>query len=341
MKTKLKVYKLHFITPLHIGDARDDYSVSLKTYQSDAMYAAITACLAKVGYAIPANGDLGITISSLFPFYQEHEQDGEKMKPAVYFFPKLLKQSLPELKNISKVKLIKKVSWLELAFFEKMINADLEISDELLDNVQGVYLSKYKIEKDFISSQIAQRVTVSRNFCEDAKPFYEDRIYFKEKSGLFFIAQGDTTLLDKALMILKDEGIGTDRNIGNGFFDISTDEIEIELPQSDYISNLSMFCPESDEQAQEMLNDDNIAYDFMKRGGWITTSPHNTIRKNTIHMFSPASVFKSSRLTSDITVKGKIVDLNPRSTYSVIDHPIWRCGKSFFIPVKIKSSTYE
>ena len=58
-KRKFTIYKLHFTSPLHIGDARDDYSVSLKTIASDTMYAALTSCLAKLGESIPPKGDLG------------------------------------------------------------------------------------------------------------------------------------------------------------------------------------------------------------------------------------------------------------------------------------------
>ena len=254
MKTKFKVYKLHFTTPLHIGDERDDYSISLKTYQSDAMYAALTASLAKVGKQIPDNGDLGFSISSLFPFYQKEE----KSDP-VYFFPKLLKQRLPDLKELNNAKKIKKVGWIDVSLFEKMIHGELQMGDNIVDNIQGDFLSTQKIDKDFISSQVAQRVTVSRDFSKDAEPFYMDRVYFKDYSGLFFIADGNTELLEKALEVLKDEGIGTDRNIGNGFFTVSPGEIEINLPESDYVSNLSMFCPESEEQLKEMLDDKHVA----------------------------------------------------------------------------------
>ncbi len=331
MKTKFKVYKLHFTTPLHIGDARDDYSISLKTYQSDAMYAALTSCLATVGKDIPKDGDLGFTISSLFPFYQK----SENYKP-VYFLPKLLKQKLPKLEYIGNAKKVKKVSWLDISYFEKLIGGVTLFEDDAdLEDINGDFLTVSTIESDFISSQVSQRVTISRDLSEDAKPFYMDRIYFKDKSGLYFIASGNTKLLDGALKVLQHEGIGTDRNVGNGFFTFKQDEIEIELPESDYVSNLSMFCPELEEQLSEMLNDKAVAYDFTKRGGWITTTPHNSIRKNTVHMFTPASVFKASKISADIDIMGKIVDLNPAQSYPGIKHPIWRNGKSIFIPVKI------
>ncbi|HAG16174.1 MAG TPA: type III-A CRISPR-associated RAMP protein Csm4 [Bacteroidales bacterium] len=331
MKTKFTVYKLHFTTPLHLGDERDDYSISLKTYQSDAMVAALTSCLAKVGQTLPEHGDLGFSISSLFPFYQENKES-----KAVYFFPKLLKQKLPKLENLSNAKSIKKVAWLDSMYFEKLINGNILFeNDQEIKHIHGDFLSSTEIDKDFISSQVSPRVTVSRDQSEDAKPFYMDRIYFKNYSGLYFLVQNDSKLLEGAMNILKDEGIGTDRNVGNGFFEFDKDEIEFDLPESSYATNLSMFCPESEEQLKLMLNSENVAYDFTKRGGWITTSPHNSIRKNTIHMFLPASVFQFESKISNMEVRGKIVDLNPRLNFAGIEHPIWRSGKSIFIPVII------
>lgn len=337
MKNKFKVYKLHFTTPLHIGDERADYGVSLKSFHSDAMYAALTACLAKVGKKIPVNGDLGFTISSLFPFYQkDNEKDGNVAKP-VYFFPKLLNQQLPKLEDINKAKKIKKVSWLETAYFEKLISgATLFENNKEIESIKGDFLCDDKIEKDFISSQVSQRVKVSRDFSKDAEPFYMDRLFFKEKSGLFFIVEGETKLLDIALDILQHEGVGTDRNVGNGYFEFTTDEIELDLPKSEMVANLSMFCPESKEQLSQMLESEHVAYDFAKRGGWITTSPFNSFRKKTIQMFTPASVFKHEEEISNPIVLGKIVDLNPNLSFEDIDHPIWRSGRSIFIPVKLK-----
>ena len=74
-------YLLHFTAPLHLGNSRDDYGVSLQTLGSDGLYAALTATLSTMGVAIPDDGDLGCTVSSLFPFYQKHEDD----EPMLFF----------------------------------------------------------------------------------------------------------------------------------------------------------------------------------------------------------------------------------------------------------------
>lgn len=331
-KHRFTIYKLHFTSPLHIGDARDDYSVSLKTITSDTMYAALTSCLAKLGKEIPNNGDLGCTISNLFPFYQK-----EKGTDAILFFPKPLKQTLPTLNDLTKAKTVKKVSWLDKTYFEKVINGEQLFANGCdVNNVKGDFLTNTStFDEKFISSQVFPRVTVSRDGSEDAKPFYMDRIFFKDYSGLYFIVEGDTSKIKPALDLLQTEGIGTDRNVGNGYFEYEDESLELELPDNgNYSLALSSFIPESKEQLTELLDGDDVAYDFARRGGWITTPPHSTIRKNIVYAFTAASVF--AKQTSDVCALGKIVDLKPELDFAPkVNHHIWRCGKALFIPIKI------
>lgn len=331
-KHSFTIYKLHFTSPLHIGDARDDYSVSLKTIASDTMYAALTSCLAKLGKEIPNNGDLGCTISSLFPFYQQ-----EKGTDAILFFPKPLKQTLPTLNDLTKAKTVKKVLWLDKTYFEKIINGEqLFANDSDVNNVKGEFLTNTSMfDEKFISSQVFPRVTVSRDGSEDATPFYMDRIFFKNYSGLYFIVEGDTSKIKPALDLLQTEGIGTDRNVGNGYFEYEDESLELELPDdANYSLSLSSFIPESKKQLTELLDGDNIAYDFVRRGGWITTPPHNTIRKNVIYAFTAASVF--AKQTIGVNTIGRIENLKPQLDFELnVEHPIWRCGRALFIPIKI------
>jgi len=332
MKNKFSIYKLHFTTPLHLGDARDDYSVSMKTIYSDTMYAALTSCLAKIGKSIPDDGDLGFTISSLFPFYQKDSKE-------VYFFPKGYKKSNASDSTAEEsitAKDIKKIQWIDIGYFDKRINSNDNIYTDR-ESIQGEYLTREEIDKDFIQSGISPRVTVSRTGKEDAKPFYMDRLYFKGDSGLYFLVLGDTKLLDIAIDVLQYEGIGTDRNVGNGFFTFSRNEIELETPEnSDYVMSLSLFIPESKKQLNEMLSDGKAGYDFIRRGGWITTPPFNTLRKSAIYAFMHGSVF-SLKNTDKILIKGRIADLTPELLYGgqKLDHSIRRNGKALFIPIKM------
>jgi CRISPR-associated protein Csm4 len=332
MKKEFLIYKLHFTTPLHLGNERDDYADSLHTINSDTMYAALTAVLAKIGYGFGENfnGDLGFSISNLFPYYQKDSGDN---KP-VYFFPKAKKiDMLPDdLMPIHKD--IKKIQYLDLDFFEKYLNGSnlteyykAKNDKDGYVNIKGSYLTAKNIEKDFITAQVFPRVKVVRSGEGDAEPFYMERLFFKDYSGFWFIADGKTELLDKAMHVLQHEGIGTDRNVGNGYFVYEKATITLDLPESDAVFNLSLFTPESKAQLQSML-DEKTAYTFLKRGGWVTTSPYNTIRKNRIYAFEPGSIFKSQK-SDGLKILGKIADITP--DYS-IDHEIFRNLKSIFIP---------
>jgi CRISPR-associated protein Csm4 len=334
---KFTIYKLHFTSPLHLGYAREDYSLSLKTIQSDVLYAALTSCLAKIGMSIPDDGDLGFTISSLFPFYQK-----DTTSDPVFFFPRPRKVSQSKNENnnrqnsrVELAKQIKSVLWLDTCYFQKTLQTNDDIFENR-DDIKGDYLTHCAIDEDFIRSQVVPRVSVSRSGKEDATPFYMDKISFEDYAGLFFLTVGDDRLLRKAMDVLQYEGIGTDRNVGNGFFTYETDELSIEFPdESEYSLSMSMFIPESKEQLENMIEGDKVAYDFIRRGGWITTPPYHTFRKNIIYAFTPASIFKTNMQVN--TVLGKIVDLKPdlKEVNEHIPHAVWRSGKSLFLPIKL------
>lgn len=334
-----KIYKLQFTSPLHINSQREEEDVSLQTIHSDAFYAALTSCLAKKGKPIPENGDLGFTISSLFPYYQKKEDSNP-----VYFFPMPLHAKQTELSDVSMAKKVKKVKWVDASLFNEVLAGNKLFGEmENFSYIQEVYLTKEILpesidgSKEFVRSEVSQRVTLkSRTGEEDAKPYFVDKILFKDCSGLFFLAEGDTDLLDSALHILSLEGLGTDRNVGFGFFNYSTDQLSIQLPSNaDHQVALSLLIPESEEQLGELMDSDLVAYDFVRRGGWITTYPYNTLRKNAIYGFLPGSVFgKSSE--QECSPIGKIVNLAPKIGELTPSHPIWRCGRSIMLPITLK-----
>lgn len=336
---KFKIYRLHFTAPLHISDQRDDASISQKTIHSDTLHAALISCRAKVGLSVPKDGDLGCVISDLFPYYQQ----GANSEP-IYFLPMPLQSTLPQLADPADAKKVKKVQWADASLYSKLLQGEKFFSGkrEDLNHIQGLYLTDKTLPKDasastdFVKSEVIQRVKIEdRTGKKPAMPYYVDRITFKDYSGLYFLALGDTTLLDEALPILEMEGIGTDRYVGYGFFEVIKDEVgmAIDVPEStDYQVALSMFIPETKEQLNELLNNDKVAYDFTRRGGWITTPPYSTLRKNAIYAFLPGSVF--CRTTDQYTI-GRIANLKPEGKIDgqIVDHPIWRNGKSIMLPI--------
>ena len=335
-----KIYKLHFTAPLHISDQHDDLGNSQKIIQSDTLYAALMSCLAKNGEDLPGDGELGFTVSSLFPYFQK-----DKDSSPVYFLPIPMQSKQADLTDVTKAKMVKKVQWIDSNLYSSVLSGEslFDGTDSYIPYIQGNYLTTYELpedingSKEFVRSEVSQRVTLmSRTGEEDAKPFYVDKILFRYDAGLYFIVEGDTSLLEKALHLLSLEGIGTDRNVGYGFFEYTADTLSIDLPkEANHQLSLSLLIPESKEQLEMLLNSECVAYDFVRRGGWITTYPYMTLRKNAIYGFVPGSVFRKDEGES-ATVIGKIVDLKPETVDVEITHHVWRNGKAIMLPIKLK-----
>lgn len=178
-----------------------------------------------------------------------------------------------------------------------------------------------------------QRVKIEdRTGHSDAFPYYVERVSFRDYAGFYFIVEGNTELLDKAIRILSLEGIGSDRNVGFGFFDYSVSQFSIDIPtEADNVVIFSMMIPATEDQLTKMMDSPNASYDFVRRGGWITTPPYGTLRKNAIYAFLPGSVFHK---IEGLDYYGKVVDLCPELGEATPNHPIWRCGKAITLPIK-------
>ena len=335
-----KIYKLHFTAPLHISDQHEDLGNSQKIIQSDTLYAALMSCLAKQGENLPEDGNLGFTVSSLFPYFQK-----DKDSTSVYFLPIPMQARQAELADVSMAKKVKKVQWVDSVLYSSILSGEslFDRTDKYVSIIQESYLTTFELpedtngSKEFVKSEVSQRVTLkSRTGEEDAKPFYVDKILFRHYAGLYFIAEGDTVLLEKALQLLSMEGIGTDRNVGYGFFEYTADTLSMDLPDdANHQLSLSLFIPESKEQLVKLMNSERVAYDFVRRGGWITTYPYMTLRKNAIYGFLPGSVFHKDEGQAT-TVVGKIVDLKPETDDVEIAHHVWRNGRAIMLPIIIK-----
>lgn len=329
----LKAYKLHFLGPIHISDARSDYGWSEKVIHSDTLYAALLAVQGMLTDKVEPG--LGCTISSLFPYSSDDSGN------TVFFFPKPLIQLQSLLKeDYEDIKKLKRVEWLDKKYFEEILKGKLTsgISPE---TVQGSYLCGGKIGKEFIHSQVVPRVAVPRSGAEnngETNIFYIERTYFKEDSGLYFLADGDTESLDKLLSVLQYEGIGTDRNVGFGHFSFEKiEDFQLRIPeQSDYCVSLSLFNSDNKELIQKFTSGENTAWEIIRRGGWMASQGNLGIRKKSVYMFSEGSIF--SQPTKGLGRDGKVdIDLKPDKADGFVQpqHSVWRNGRALFLPIKI------
>jgi CRISPR type III-A-associated RAMP protein Csm4 len=281
---------------------------------------------------IEAHSHPDYTLSSAFPFVGFN-------KAYSYFLPRIV---LPEIEYDEAAstprKTLKKLRWLNVADFERTIAGQgLPGFQELGPRISGQYLfteGEGNPEPPF-KSEVQQRVTVPRLSDEDAVPYYIEKLFFREDCGLYLLADCDeeaANWLEKVLGLLGLSGIGTDRNVGCGHFSLERDQIDLRLPDdADALANLSLYLPENKAQLNGLMEGNGLKMSrIVERGGWISTAPYQSLRKNSICMIVEGGVFPVRH--EKPKSMGRTADLNPKNVN--VSHPILRCGRSLFIPLK-------
>nr|NQU94492.1 type III-A CRISPR-associated RAMP protein Csm4 [Bacteroidota bacterium] len=262
-------------------------------------------------------------VSSAFPFSRN-----------LLFFPKPMAK-LPVSENPEDSKLpkkLKKVEFLEKQVFEKVLNKqEINVAEDCFNDS---FMTDGKNDQlPFYQKEVQQRVMVPRDGAGDSIPYYIDRIWFKEGSGLFFIIETgkEESIIKACLRYLSDTGFGTDKSVGNGQFRLPEpifENIDVELPEdADKQVSLSLYCPAKEEINHSML--DESSYNLEKRGGYMAGSSNDEfrhLRKKQVYMFSCGSVFPQARLA------GKITDIRPEWNTQDM-HPVYRDGRGFFLPL--------
>ncbi len=333
MTKKYTIFKLHFHSPLHLSKGKeDDYGESEQVLHSDTLKSALFVCARKLfGGDTIGDSDAffkSFRVSSAFPFYKNE-----------LFFPKPMLRLQPfqkdDIAEEKQAKTHKKISFIGQTYFEDLIGPNkAEIKKKHLFSA-GKFVSNHPDvlslgEESIITSDVQQRVAISIDHSEDPRPYYVDRLFFNEEAGLWFVFEGDGSAcaqVEKALNLLGDEGVGTDRAVGNGHFTSSKGTLSLTIPDgADYQLVLSLFCPLKSEVSENVLR--SSSYGLIKRGGYLASperNEHLTIRKKSVHMFTEGSVFKSS-----LPLVGKVENLKPE--YTGLSQNVWRDGLAFCIP---------
>jgi CRISPR-associated protein Csm4 len=305
------IIRMSFKSPLHISRGKDLYATSDAVLHSDTIKSAIFAAALQSGDTFFEKKDKiffdSFWLSSAMPFYGMD-----------YFFQRPLSWEWD-----SEDKDTKKITYLNQKDFESA-----------LKNQTSLSLDYSKLS--FWEKQQTQRVNIPHEI-EDGEslPFYLEKLYFKDGAGLYFMIQTSNSdkeaFLDKLMGVMRllgDNGIGLQRNLGNGRFEVKRDKLTIEIPNdTNAVVSVSLYCPNKEEIEDSSLK--NSYYQLMKRGGWLS-SPENedfiSFRKRSIHMFTEGSVFPFLNLD----VKGKVHNLKPEK---VSMHEVWRDGRSIFLPI--------
>ncbi len=334
---KFKIAKLYFKGPLALMDKKkDEFVKEVWKLPSDKLKGAMAYALDALGHKVEDFWD-NVIVSSAFPFW-----DGEQ---TFYFFPKpMIKLPVKPSDNLQHAKNIKKIRFLEKMLFEKVINDeefDLYEDAEFLEGKKfiappGILNGKTKVH--LMKSQAEGKIALGNiyNVGSEAKPapYFVSRTFFNpEKSGLYFLFEGDEEWVKKALDFFKGEGIGADKTYGNGELrDFKIDEMNLNIPEetNGHIS-LSKYIPAEDEIRTLLQSRFSIG----KYGGFIAGARNENLRhwsKQTVWMIDEGAFLASTGKPN-----GKYVNVVDSESENALGHPVWREGRPFTIPVKIKN----
>jgi len=311
----MKLYKLRFKSSIHLGQREVFLEETDVIVHSDTFFSAFCHCYfllygeKELEELINKfkNGNPPFLFTSLFPFWNKK-----------IYFP------IP-LNQIPKEKELKKLNFIEKEGFERLLNG--EKIENLLEYKFIPAIDKNDKEDkepwDIINNP---RVGLSRISSHPGEAYFHfGEVFYKENAGLYFIVDfKDLSIESKfisTLRLMGDEGIGGDRTVGKGHFEILNkegDKIEIKQPKNsqNYIL-LSLYYPDINEISDLKEG----YYEIIEKRGYIYSPYSKTLRKKSLKMFKEGSVFPSFK-------KGKIVDITPEIFKK---HKIYKYGLAFSV----------
>ncbi|MGQ9847078.1 MAG: type III-A CRISPR-associated RAMP protein Csm4 [Bacteroidales bacterium] len=331
----MKAYKLKFHSSFHLDAGTSVEGPSETFIRSDTLFSAIVSAARKFYGNLIAEKFIeegSVILSSAFPFYKEE-----------YFLPKPLNFFPANLKEYEMIKVFKKAKFISKELLLKILaGEEIEskffskdyILNECWRDIQNINIKNKKndekedkiFEKQEIPHIVMDRIT------NQTQIFYKSEVYFNKNAGLYFLAEVKEELINKFETILRflgDEGIGADRTIGKGMFEVEVIN-NFSLPSfnnTDYFYSLSLYSP-SEKEFNE-INPHNSYYDFTIRGGWIS---NKTLNRKNLRMFVEGSVFN---IPSKQSPKGKIHKVLDANDYPKdLSFDIYRSGQALFLPVK-------
>lgn len=282
------------------------------------------------------------TISSAFPFCNDE-----------YFLPRPqwpVSFRFSQTEEALFAKKAKKIQYVSAAFYTSFYAhvpesaahpPVLEVEDRQV--VQGQFL----FARPQPSERIIWETVTEPHAAKLEDPFGPPRYYttsrtfFAEDCGLYFLIQFHDVSwrqpIFNALRLLGHQGLGSDRTVGNGFFDFEPAKDVKSFPfhpteapsagdHKGLFVALGMYLPTKEELDRANLQES--AWTLVKRGGYLAAPEnpeHMRYRRKWVMMMGPGSVIKSR--TKPV---GKRVDLRPDMPHESIPHPVWRDGRCLF-----------
>lgn len=313
----LYLIKLIFKKSLSIGDGNSwDDNLHRGIIHSDMLFSGIINQWVKIQGAFNVD-ELVLRLNSDSPPF--------KISSAYPFFGSYFYLPTPIGLTMGYSDISKELPFLELYDFLKLANGEKK------------HISKIPLKNpldEFLIGNVSPRVTIDR--LSTASNIYETRGWATEKGGGFYflLELSDEPLrntIELCVHMLGEAGIGSDRSVGYGTFDMEMDAVGEDSYWSELFQDrekrnkiyytLSL-CHPSDllEEPKNVLS-----YNLLIRGGWIiSNSSMFQMKRKECKMFSEGSIFKTP-------IKGKVADVTPSGFIS--EHKVYRYGLGMMIGV--------
>lgn len=324
---KVYLYKLRFTSPVHFGETGIELENISEWIHSDTLFSALINAvkeyegenrateLVKDFVASPP-----FIISSLFVYHGN-----------TLFLPKPLKDAkVPEEVRKRMGKELKRLRWLDVEGFKRWTSDELLSIEEIeeMKEKEAIYI-------DAFVAEMLPKVTLDRD-CQKSNIYHVGLIRFRNNAGLYgLVACKDEERKEEFktyLQYLGDLGLGGERTYGCGRFEVKVfTEVSGRLKElfeckGDRYVLLSLYHPSSEEL--EEVDRNFLAYDLIKRRGWITTGRKALpLRRKTIGFLTEGSV-------SHKPLKGSLADVTPDSLPFPLSHRVYRYGYAFTVPME-------
>ncbi|MHB2153073.1 type III-A CRISPR-associated RAMP protein Csm4 [Calditrichota bacterium GD2] len=333
---KYAIYRLTFQTPLRIGEEGVGAEKLTPYVPSDTLWGALVSAHFTLGLPFDFE-DLPFYVTSAFPFYKECLL----FPPPVGALDYLL--DAPGESQAGRVKNLKKIKYVDQQLFELLINGRQPDFENLcFYDAQPDVLTLQEITglKNGPLYRVYERprVTVDRFTGSGAEGqiFYFSQMAFAKGAGLFFLAEfkddRTRTAFEAALRLLCDEGLGSDRTVGRGFFCFESGEIDLNTPpKSPFFTTLALYLPQKSEI--EELFDTAARFKLARRKGYAAHFQVRGKRLGQTLMFGEGSVFR--RPSGAARFPGKTAVALPKDALPGVPFNVYRYGRAFDIPTII------
>lgn len=247
-----------------------------------------------------------------------------------FYFPKPILKPFSTLDfDKDELKLYKKEKIVNKATFEEFINGEKSDSDyfstkewkEKNGNSDKEQKKKEEDKKPKIKEEALVKNTIDRltnttkETSERGLLYTSIEKFIAPSEALYFLADGNTDLIEEALRLLTHFGYGGDNSTGKGYFHYYAQDFEIRLPsEGKHFITLSLYSPTQDEIEQIKASQDRVWYELIKRSGKIANQFRidGEYNKGPLFFFGEGSTFPAFK-----SHYGKLIEIKKLNDFSI------------------------